>query len=181
MALNKDEKLLLEAIDGMLQDSVKLGLSIHDDPDEANKSRGYEYLHGQIDDMFALKASELTFHENVCSAFSKVHCYKYIDDPSFVESMEKEMTATGVPAEERSKACEFVPSIINELKKEQADWAEKDAGFNPNLEEIKETSQPEQPMDFDIVDVEDYNKSNVTWDKGDASPSRTPSEWPNQT
>ena len=179
MSLKKKEKLVLEAIDSMLQQDAKLGLSIHDDEHEKTGSaeRGYEYLHGQIDEMFAVKAAELVHVDGICQAFKKVHNYKYLDDPTFRTAMEKEMIAQGIPKEERSKALEFVPKIISELKEEQSEWAEKESGFNPALDEIREVSSPEQPLDFQIEEVEGWPKeANVEFDEGDASPSRTPSD-----
>jgi hypothetical protein len=175
--LSKEERTFCEALDTMLQHDAMLGLKIHETDGKrlGETERGYEYLHGQIDEMFALKAAELTHAESICQAFHKVHNYKYLDDPSFKTAMQKEMVAQAVPAEERAKAIGFVPAIISELKEDQAEWAEKDMGFNPNLDEIKEMSQPEQPLDFSIEEVEGWpTKSNVEWDEGDASPSRTP-------
>lgn len=177
--MKKAEKLVLEAIDSMLQQDAKLGLSIHDKDleDTGTAERGYEYLHGQIDDMFQVKAAELMHAESVCQAFRKVHNYKYIDDPTFETAMEKEMVAQAVPAEERKKATGFVPKIIKELKTERAEWAEKDFGFNPKLDEIREASRPEQPLDFNIEEVEGWpTKANVDWEKGDASPGRMSSD-----
>ncbi len=172
--MNKEEKLVLEAIDSMLQHDAKLGLAIHDTDDMDSAERGYEYLHGQIDEMFAVKAAEFTHSNGICQAFKKVHNYKYLDDPSFEVAMKKEMVAQAVPAEERSKALDLIPKIIKELKKEQKEWAEKDS-FNPKLDEIMEVSQPEQPLDLEILDVEGWpTKSNITWEKGNASPGRTP-------
>ena len=171
--LTSTEKTLCEAIETMLQHDAKLGLKIHDTDGKhlGETERGYEYLHGQIDEMFGLKAAELIHAESVCQAFHKVHSYKYLDDPSFKTAMEKEMVAQAVPAEERNKALNFVPSIISELKEDQAEWAEKDFGFNPKLDEIKEASRPEQPLDFKIHEVEGWpTDSNVDWDEGDASP-----------
>lgn len=171
--LTNSEKILCEAIESMLQHDAKLGLKIHDTDHKrlGETERGYEYLHGQIDDMFGLKASELTHSESVCQAFRKVHNYKYLDDPAFKTAMEKEMVAQAVPAEERSKALGFVPVIISELKSDQAEWAEKDFGFNPKLDEIKEASQPEQPLDFEIIEVDGWpTDSNIDWEDGDASP-----------
>jgi len=179
MAMKKSEKLVLEAINSMLQDDAKLGLSIHDKQLETTGTaeRGYEYLHGQIDDMFQVKAAELIHAESVCQAFRSVHNYKYIDDPSFVTAMEKQMVAQAVPKEERTKAVEFVPAIIKELKTEQAEWAEKDFGFNPALDEIREASKPEQPLDFTIEEVDGWpTDANVDWEPGNASPDRTPSD-----
>jgi len=152
---------------------------MHDKEHETTgaSERGYEYLHGQIDDMFALKAAELVHAESVCQAFKKVHNYKYLDDPSFEVAMKKEMVAQAVPAEERNKALNFLPKIIKEVASEQKEWAEKDFGFNPDLKEIREASKPEQPLDFNVETVDGWpDKANVTWDKGNASPDRTPSD-----
>lgn len=177
MPLSNNEKMIAEAIDSMLQQDAKLGLSIHDSTEDWNsEERGYEYLHNQVDDLFRLKAAELVHAESVSQAFGKVHNYKYIDDPSFPTAMEKEMVATAVPSEEREKALGFIPNIIKELREEQKQWSEKDFGYNPNLEDIREASRPEQPLDFNIHDVEGYNDGNVEWEKGDASPGHTPSD-----
>lgn len=184
MPLNKKEKLIAEAVDNMLQQEVKLGLSFHDNDDDQeylSAERGYEYLHNQIDEMFALKAAEMVHTDGICQAFRKVHSYKYLDDPSFETAMQKEMVAQGIPKEERSKVVSWIPKIIEELKEEQSEWAEKDYGFHPNLDEIIETSQPEQDMEFDIEEVEDWsNDQNVEWERGDASAGHTPSEAENE-
>jgi len=184
MPLNKKEKVLLEAVQNMLQQDVMLGLSIHknkEDVEYLSAERGYEYLHNQIDEMFALKAAELVHVEGVCQAFHKVHSYKYLDDPSFKTAMEKEMVAQGIPSEDRVKAVAWIPQIIKELREEQSEWAEKDTGFNPQMEEIKEMSQPEQPMDFDIEEVDGWSmKPNITWKRGEASPGHIPGEAENK-
>jgi len=179
MALTNIEKLFVEALDTMLQQDPKLGLSIHDETLENSgfSERGYEYLHEQINQMFAVKAAELLHSDGVNQAFSKVHGYKYLDDPSFKTAMEKEMVAQGIPSEERMKAAGFVPNIIEELKEDQESWAEKDAGFSPRLDEIKEMCQPDQASDFNIEEVDGWSmESNIDWEDGDASPSRTPSD-----
>lgn len=177
MSLSKNDKLVLEAVKSMLNQDAKLGLSIHNnDKYEGQDWRGLEYLHGHINEMFLVKAAELVHAEGVCQAFGKVHSYKYLDDPSFPTAMEKEMVAQAIPAEERAKAIGFIPKIIEELKEDQKEWAEKDSGFNPKLSEIKEASKPEQPLDFEIHDKEGYNKKNVTSKVGEASPSRTPDD-----
>jgi hypothetical protein len=171
--LSKDEQLVAEAIDSMLSHDAQLGLKIHNQSSEelGKAERGYEYLHGQINEMFALKAAELTHADGVCQAFSKVHNYKYLDDPSFKTAMEKEMVAQAIPAEDRGQAAKFLTDIIEELKNDQAEWAEKDFGFNPKLDDILETSQPEQPTECEILDVEDWpTEANVEFESGDASP-----------
>ena len=148
--LNKNEKLLSEAIDTMLQHDAKLGLAFHDNKKssghqsgdgadrDGESERGYQQLHGQITEMFALKAAESPFHDSFCQAFSKVHNYKYIDDPTFAIAMEKELLAQGIPLEERNKALDIVPTIINELKEEQKEWSEQNFGFNPNLSQMRD-------------------------------------------
>lgn len=139
MKLNKDERLLVEAFQSMLSGDAMLGLSTHKKDLErgGELERGLEYLHGQIDEMFQLKAAELTHHTPVCAAFSKVHNYKYIDDPTFVEAMDRELQAMAVPAHEREKARKFLPEIIEELSKDGVkSWSEKDFGFHPDLDDI---------------------------------------------
>lgn len=173
--LNNAEETLLEAIKTMLQQDAKLGLTMHDKEHEKSgeNERGFEYLHNQVDDMFQLKAAELTHSDGVCQAFTKVHSYKYVDDPQFKVAMEKEMVAQGIPASDRTKAIGFLDSIMKELKADKGEWAEKDFGFNPNLDDI--TDAGEQPLDFEVQEVEDWpNESNVEWEEGDASPGRTP-------
>ncbi len=177
MALNENERMLLEAVKSMFQQDAKLGLSLHSDDDSNSAERGYEYLHGQIDEMFALKSAELTHADGVNQAFKKVHNYKYIDDPAFKTAMEKEMVAQAVPAAERSKALKFIPSIVNEIKEEQKVWAEKDFGFHPELDEVIAVSQPEIDNEFKIEEVDGWPmKSNVEWKPGDASPGRALSD-----
>lgn len=169
--------MLVEAIDSMLKQDAKLGLSIHKDAGFNSAERGYEYLHGQIDEMFALKACELTHSEGVNQAFKKVHNYKYLDDPSFTTAMEKEMVAQAIPEQDRKSAAKFVEEILEDIKEEQKVWAEKDFGFHPELDEIKEICQPDQELEFSIEEVDGWPmKANVEWEHGNASPGKTPSD-----
>lgn len=172
--LNTDERLLVEAINNLFSSDAKLGLAAHLKQIDAmgEHERGYEHLHGQIDEMFALKTANSVHADALGQAFFKVHSYKYLDDPSFRIAMEKEMLSTGVPAEERKKALDHIDKIISELKAEKKDWAERDAGFSPQLDEIKEVSQPEQPLSFEIHDRDGFNDKNVEWERGDASMGR---------
>ncbi len=144
--LNDTEKLLVEAINTMLQHDAKLGLSVHDNNgpsghqsgDGSDRTgeieRGFQHLHGHITEMFALKAAESPFHDSLCQAFGKVHNYKYIDDPTFKIAMEKELLAQGIPLEERKKALDIVPAIADELKSDEEIWSEQNFGFNPELD-----------------------------------------------
>lgn len=180
MGLNKHERLLVEGIQSMLQQDAKLGLSMHDSesPEAKQDWRGYQYLHEQIDDMFLLKAAELTHSESVTSAFRKVHGYKYLEDWTFLPAMEKEMVSRAVPREERIKALEFIPQIVEQLRSEHNIWAEKDSGFNPKLDEIRKVSQPKQEGELKVHE-RSLNKKNVDKPKhGDGSPAHTNSGRP---
>lgn len=151
MALKKVEKQLLEALDSMLQADAELGLKHHKkDHEKMGKSeRGFEYLHNHIDELFQVRAAELDHSDSVCRAFKKVHNYKYIDDTTFRDAMEKEMTAEGVPAEVRAKSHKIVEKILKE-QGDSKDWNEKDSGF-VDLQDIKDVSQPEQDTDLEIL------------------------------
>lgn len=177
MALNEDEMLLVEAVKSYLQQEAQLGLAAHEKDEFAKGAegeRGLEHLHNNINDLFALKSAELDHADAVRQAFGKVHSYKYLDDPSFPTAMEKEMVAQAVPADERQKAIGFISKIIDEVSSED-EWAEKDSGFNPNLDEIEDISQPEvSGGEFKIIDKDGYNDGNVDFDMGDASMGHTP-------
>lgn len=179
MALSKTEKMLAEAVETMLQQDAKLGLAIHAPTEKLSATeRGFEYLHNQIDEMFMLRAAELLHAESVCQAFHRIHSYKYLDDPEFRWAMEKEMISTAVPAVERRQALDFLPKIIEELRTEQREWAERDSGFSPYLDEIRTSSQPEQPINFTIHNSP-LNQRNVQKvQPGDGSPARTPMTLP---
>lgn len=140
MPLNRNDKLLIEAIGNMLDQTDRLGLP--DDLDDFKEERGYEYLHNQVDDMFRLKAADLVHCESACAAFSKIHSYRYIDDANFVPAVESELRSMAMPKKEQEDVVKFIETIREELKKESGVWAERDAGFNPNLDEIIEVSKP---------------------------------------
>lgn len=180
MALSKDERLLVEGIDSMLQQDAKLGLSLHDNdaPETGPEWRGSQYLHEQINDLFMLKAAELNHFEGINSAFHKVHSYKYIDDWTFIIAMDKELISQGVPREERITAIEFIPKIIEELRSEQRFWSERDGGLNPKMTEIRKISKPKQEGKFKVHD-KPINKRNVDKPKsGDGSPAKTSMKQP---
>lgn len=147
MPLNKTEKLLVESLKSLLDGKTGWGVPPTDTKatnDNNQRLRGIEFLHEQINEMFQLKAAELTHHTGICAAFAKVHNYKYIEDDTFAEAMEKELTAQGVPKDERTKALDFIPKILKELKEEVDEWTEQDYGFHPDLDEIQDICQPQQ-------------------------------------
>lgn len=177
MPMNTNEQLLAEAIKSMLHQDAHLGL-----PDDNFKmqphERGFEYLHEEILDMFAIKAAELLHTESVVSAFNKTHNYKYIDDWTFMPAFIQEMVSRGVPQNERIKANKYVIDIIEQLQEENENWSERDAGFDTNLDEIRKVSQPKQASKF-TNEKRRINNTNIEKPvHGDASPSRTPSTRP---
>ncbi len=169
--LNDNENELVSAIVSFLNEETTLGLP---KDDNENGERGYQYLHSQIHDMFMVKSAELTHATTINAAFAKVHGYKYIDDQTFCNALDKELTSQGIPANEREKACKFVQSIIDELKEEGNEWAEKDSGFNPNLDEITDVGKPHTGWDENLknIDTEFDMSSNVEYEDGDASPGK---------
>ncbi len=175
MALNENERIALESISAMLNEDVRLGLSFHDkDPynKQFNAERGYQHLHGNIQDMFSVKIAELPreFQNPASQAFSKVHNYKYIDDPSFVTAMNSELVSQGVPANVRAETVKIVDSILNTLQKDSLDWEERSSGFNPELDEVINSGVPDSQDDFDIEDDGGFNDRNVDAEIGNASP-----------
>jgi hypothetical protein len=129
MALNPNEKMLLEAISSMLQQDARLGVPIHNETSHTSQFRWEG-----IDDAFALKAAESPFADSLTSAFFAVHSHKYIDNPTFKLSFEKEMSARAVPMEERLQALKYLDAMVNELSPSKP--SEQDAGWNPNMDEI---------------------------------------------
>lgn len=145
--LSHDERMLAEAVDTMLRHEPELGLSFHKDKEEG--SHFTQFKHEQILEMFELKTIDLIHHDAIVSAFNKVHSYKYIDDPKFIEAFEKELTWHGVPKYEIKDAIKAVNDVMADLAKDEnidpEEFKLQDAGWNPKLDEIKEVSQPPQP------------------------------------
>lgn len=141
MALKKSEQVVCEAIGTMLRHKVALGLQ--DPPDDVKEEEAHslQFLHEQINEMFAIKAAGLTHHDGACAAFRKVHNYKYVTDPTFEASVNEEMQAQGIPAEERNQALKYIPAIIKDVRG-GTEWCERDAGYHPNLKEVLKTARP---------------------------------------
>lgn len=178
MALNQDELLLLEALDAMLS-GPELGLAFHTDKNtygDGSEKQSAQFEHENIDAEFRTKANAKDFkcYDSICAAFRKIHSYKYLNDATFGEAFKKEMTAMAVNRGEMAEALNIVDEIVTDHMAGAEDWAEKDYGLNPHLDEINKVSQPEQNMDFEEIDS-DLNKINIDLeDHGNASPSRMP-------
>lgn len=178
MQLNQNEHLIIEAIKSMLHQDAHLGLSDETNNKHQKHERGFEYLHEEILDMFAIKAAELVHTDNVVQSFNRIHNYKYIDDILFIPALDQEMIKRGVPQNERMKAVKFVDSIIEQLREENENWSERDSGFSPELDEIRKVSQPKQSSEF-TNEKRRTNTQNIDkYEFGDASPAKTPKTRP---
>ena len=134
----REQQLLLEAIRGYLSDSAKLGLDTHADKKESSHYQWHQWE--SIDDMFALKASNSPFYESLCQAFYSVHSHKYLEDPTFGLSVDVELRSQGIPQEQREQAIKYIEEIKQEMSGEHK-WSERDAGWNPNMDEIADMTK----------------------------------------
>ena len=132
-AMNASEKLLLEAVRNMLHQDARLGLAYHKPDQVKRESSHFMQFHREtIDDMYQLAISESKFADSLTAAFSKVHCHKYIDDPTFKLAMDTEMRSMGLPQEDRDLALKSVDKVIKEL----VEGGERAAGWNPRMDEL---------------------------------------------
>ena len=139
MPLSKPEAIIAEAIKNMLDDAA-LGVTAHKSKDD-ERAHMFTFLHEEIEQAYRLAVINLGHHDDVCSAFSKIHSHKYLDDPGFALSFKKELSARAVPLEEQVTALKAIDKIA---KKMLGETNEKDAGWNPDLDEIIKISQPQQ-------------------------------------
>jgi hypothetical protein len=136
MALSKNEKAILEAVGGLLQQDAKLGLSMHKDAVGFEKTTDHysQFRWEGIDDLFTLKASGSPYKDSLTSAFYAVHAHKYIDHPTFKLSLEKELTARGMPTNVREAAMKYVDAIIEDLSEKEP--SEQDAGWSHHMKDM---------------------------------------------
>jgi len=152
MALNKTEKAILEAVNGMLQQDVKLGLSIHNGPTGFGKTTDHtsQFRWEGIDDLFTLKVAGSPFKDALTSAFFAVHSHKYIDNPTFKLSFDKEMRARAIPTYVREESLKHVDNIIEDLSAKKP--SELDAGWNPNLKDIVDVTSNAHDRDAKMTE-----------------------------
>lgn len=136
MPLNQIEKMLLEAVTGMLDDVAGTYVS-----KDKTTEHTFTHLHEEIEQAYRLATVSLEHHDSVCSAFSKIHSHKYIDDPSFGLSFKKELMARAIPLTEQEDALQAIGKVIDKYLKGNA---EQDSGWHPQLDEIIDASQPQQ-------------------------------------
>lgn len=86
-----------------------------------------------IDDAFNLKMAGSPHKDAVTSAFYAVHTYKYLDDPTFKLSLERDLRQRAVPDNEIQNAMKHVDTLVTELGKNPG---ERDSGWSPNLKDL---------------------------------------------
>lgn len=111
--------------DSTLQDMLK---KVSHDVDEMAHTSQFRWE--GIDDAFKLKVAGSPYEDSVSSAFFQTHSYKYLDNPTFKLSFERELKQRAVPTGEISSAMGYLDSMVSDLKN---DPAEQDAGWNSDM------------------------------------------------
>jgi len=150
--MNNQDKSIVEEI------RVYLGLDAHDRGDEQRLALGSQHIREYIDDAYRLKVGKLSHFDSIVTAFSKTHHSMYIDDPAFVTTFKKEMTARGLPKPQIEEALDAVDAVLDKVVKEFGSKQEKDGGTHPKFDDIKEVSQPGQPDNGGLVKPRDGHK-----------------------
>lgn len=128
--MQKKEQVVLEALQSLLNQKARLGLSTHDEIDASHSSQdAWE----SISEAFKLKIIDSTFFDSISSAFRQTHDYKYVSNPTFKVAFESELRNRGIPPIEIKKAIAAVDSIIETMDKKPC---EQSAGWNPALDDI---------------------------------------------
>ena len=131
------EEILVETISNLFRNKQStLGIAKTDVPEN---SAGMQFQWENIEDSFALKTIDSTFHESLTSAFHDIHSYKYLHDPTFQIAFEKRMSAIGIPQSERQKAIKHIDAIKEEYSSGK-EFDETEAGWHPNLDKIIDTT-----------------------------------------
>ena len=120
------ESLISE--DSTLQDM--LAKVAHDVDETAHTS---QFRWEGIDDAFKLKAAGSPYEDSITSAFFQTHSYKYLDNPTFKLSFERELQQRAVPTPEIASAIGYLDSMVTDLK---SNPSEQDAGWNPDMADL---------------------------------------------
>lgn len=153
--MKKTKKMLLEAINSFLNEEMDVGVS-SSDVDETSHTQWFQWEN--INDMYRMEISNSAFYESISSAFYMVHSLKYLEDPSFGKLFISEMKNRAVPSDQMNLAFEALKKVIKDQNGEFPEylkdygnmvaeistengsiprkWSERDAGWNPNIDEI---------------------------------------------
>lgn len=116
--------------DSTLQDMLK---KVKHDAEETSHTSQLRWE--GIDDAFQLKAAGSAYGDSITSAFFQTHSYKYLDNPTFKLSFERELKQRAVPTTEITSAIGYLDSMVSELK---TNPSEQDAGWNPDMEALRD-------------------------------------------
>lgn len=133
--MNQNEKNLLE---GILR-YFGMGDEYGQPKLETPLDHSVQHLREQINQEFALKAIDLIHYESVCQAFSKAHNIYGLGNSKIPKLMRTELKSQGVPGSEIDEAIAIVDKLVDEFGDADC-WNERDAGWHPNLDEIKDQS-----------------------------------------
>jgi hypothetical protein len=119
-----------------------------------------------IDDAFKLKAAGSPYEDALTSAFFQTHTYKYLDNPTFKLSFERELRQRAVPTSEMNDALGHVDSLIADLQKNPG---ELDAGWNSDMEGLVDLTSNADNRDAKPLDPHTGGgvyPENDSYDKG---------------
>ncbi len=136
--MKNEERMLFEAVKGMLHGSI-LGIKdLHGDPKDHEHSHNQQFAWSNIQEAFSSKIVDSPYYDSIRSAFTAVHSHKYLDDPKFAQAFIAELRSRAVPAEEQKNAITAYRKTISDVLK---DDDERAFGWNENLDEIAERMQ----------------------------------------
>jgi len=133
--MNHNENLLVEAIRNMFDDSAKLGLAYHDEPEE--RAHQAQFHQEAVENMFRIKANnpKISQYEAITGAFFQTHSYRNIDDPAFTLAFRKQMTGMHVSPDQIDLALKYVDEIRKELKMPEQHSGRRIDTFSDSAEE----------------------------------------------
>jgi hypothetical protein len=141
--MNNRERKIFEEINSFL------GIETKDDVQLSYL--GSEHVSGYIENKFKLSISDSPYFDPIVTSFNKTHKSNSINDVAFIVNFKREMVNRGVPCSDVENSIDKIKSIIDGIDKEFGSKHRRDAGFNSNMEDIKNVSQPIQPKDLEVI------------------------------
>ena len=136
--LTSNEENLVSAFRSILRESLvsedttlqdMLSKVSHDVDENAHNS---QFRWEGIDDAFKLKVAGSPYEDSITSAFFQTHNYKYLDNPTFKLSFERELKQRSIPTSEITSAMDHLSSMISDLSTP----GESDSGWSPDMEAL---------------------------------------------
>jgi hypothetical protein len=149
--MDRIEKMLSEAINGLLNDRAELGLAFHNGVEETSHFTQFHW--NNLEDAFRIKINNpnIKHYESLSGAFFQTHSYRNIDDPRFELSFRKQMSGMAVPPQEQELAIKYVEELRNDFDmpvrdtgRRKDNWsasAEESTGYS-DMESLRNVTQP---------------------------------------